>query len=181
MLPIPPTHPFTNCPSIPMGKTKGRRMSANKLVANLAKAKVRSTATTNGRVSGGSAIVRSILTVLRDSEGASMTEAEIRQTLSFAGTASQLRRRIRDAQEVAANAGDMVFTHSAVTITDENGTERNLPRATKAYGIVPAEVAKAAGPEVVKGYREISVDFVFGSDIKETSRQSLQEAARAKK
>lgn len=144
-------------------------------------AKKRSSATGTGRASGGSAIVRTILGKLRDAgqEGSSLTEAELRKALAFNGTASQLRRRIRDAQEVAAGHGDLVFTESANVVVDDDGKERALPRATKSYGIVTRELASMLDAEIRQQIKDGSVDFVYGKDVKETSRQSLQEAVRS--
>jgi hypothetical protein len=122
-------------------------------------------------------VAKGILATLRQAGQAAdgLTTEEIRRKIGFPGSATQLRRRIRDAQSVAGQAGDLVLTDMAVSVTDEDGKEKLLPRATKRYYIVEKALAATLDAETLKTVRDNAVDFRFGTDTKSTSRASLQE------
>jgi alkanesulfonate monooxygenase SsuD/methylene tetrahydromethanopterin reductase-like flavin-dependent oxidoreductase (luciferase family) len=126
------------------------------------------------RAVSGSA--RNILAILRkagqSAEG--LTTEQVRRKAAFAGSATQLRRRIREAQTAAAHGGDLVFTDLAVSVEDlETGEEKLLPRATKRYYVVEKRLADTLPQEMVAWIKTDASDFRFGNDVKSTSRASL--------
>lgn len=147
--------------------------AADKIRANRSKRQ----AAGNGTHRAASGNVQVILNHLREhgAQGLALTAEELRRKLHFTGTSTQLRRRIRDAQSVAVGAGDLVYTENAVTVVDEDGKERALPRATKAYAVIEKAIASTLDAELVAEVKAAALDFRFGRDMKQTSRLSLQE------
>lgn len=129
---------------------------------------------TSGVSVGSSAGVSAVRAALEraGTKGKGLTAGEVRAALAFNGTSKALRARIRDAQSVAARAGNLVFTDNATSAVVD-GKQVALPRATKRYFVVQKSGADSLSVNALDSIYNRAVDYRYKGRIK--GRLSLTE------
>ena len=127
------------------------------------------------KVKGVSAMARAILAKLRTkgAELVGLTAAELQVSMQLNKTLTQVRKAIRQAQELAYTSGDLVYCRDSSTSVDAKGRPMELGTVVSRYFIVPGSLLSDAKPEDIKALRDMATDWVYKSDVKVESTRSV--------